>query len=299
MGYFGLNFGPLLVLPFFVTVGTVLAVYLCKRLLHWQKSDFLLFGIAYLVLLMFATNCYLLNSIGLMPFPREQTGQTTATETPGSEIASIQNIQGLIPAAPSKSAVNTCGSREVLSDEIWYRDFLGKAVMLERANPEDRKCTRQPGDIEIDCVSGKITEGNIGDVCYLADKNIVIALVPGEYLGPGFKLLQYDIRNGLLAVAQREDFHGGQGSAWFKFMDAKTPAEAKRDSYGWMAPPRVIEQAEEDTVIMTGRDGDAGCGVITTYRYNISDNYISVTKFCSGCVDYQTAEYEEICTELK
>lgn len=197
-----------------------------------------------------------------------------------------------------KFFVNACESGETLNNLSWYGDFLMKATSLARVNPEDRKC-RDSGDADVDCVTGTITENDIGDVCYMRDRNMLIALVPGIYLGSGFKLLRYDVKNGQMSVARREDFDGGQESGWYQFMNKRFPSEEKIDYYDWKAPPREIDKLQGNSIIMIGKEGDAGCGMTVTYRYDILQNYLSVTNFCSGCVEYPSDVYKETCSELK
>ncbi|MDQ5938735.1 MAG: hypothetical protein QG603_281 [Patescibacteria group bacterium] len=219
---------------------------------------------------------------------------TTAEEKVRSE------MQVKITEAESKLA-----EAQNIKTTNWYSDFITKITQLDIANIYDPKCQKliDGKEVSINCTDGKITENMISEIYYTnalsyvdmepVYNQIMIALIPGSYMGPGFKLVKYDIKNGNITIADREDVSGGKNSSWFKIMDNKMPTANKKDTYLWFNPPNKFLSVNDKSIELIGTSGDAGCGVSSTYIYDIEKNYINVVKSCSKC----EGEKEE-CTQF-
>lgn len=176
----------------------------------------------------------------------------------------------------------------VAKNNNWYGHLLDKLNQLDRANTSDSKCM-VTGNFGIppakpqeeDCVTGKVSETDIGALYYSSQENIAYVLISGMYGGSGFKFIKYDAKADTLEIAKREDFDGGNKTKWFAYMDKATTQ--KKDFYPWFSPPTTISSYDQGIMKLQGTDGDAGCSLTNYFDYDVAKNYISITKSCGGC----------------
>ena len=186
------------------------------------------------------------------------------------------------------------GKEEATPKVEMYKDFINKATKLSKANEYDYSCNRySQNEVTLsepdrtNCLKEKIKETDISEIHYIKPNDTIIALVPGEYAGGGFKLLKYNVKSGELEVAKREDANGGQETSWFKIRDKELDdsPDDKKDFYLWFATPQEITVPNYGygKITLTGSSGDMGCWVRNDFDYDIEQNYITITKQCSGC----------------
>lgn len=179
-----------------------------------------------------------------------------------------------------------------------YTEFLSRTKDMKRINSYDSVCKRAVSNgksKKIDCIEGNILEKDIAEVMYLPVQKAVIAIIPSTYGGSGFKLIKYDLEKSYADVARRDDVHGGRDTKWFKEKDKsleENAPEQRKDQYLWFATPSKIDSSYKGGLKLSGSSGDAGCWLKNEFDYNIEDNYIKLTKSCSGC-----AEEKGECTE--
>jgi hypothetical protein len=186
----------------------------------------------------------------------------------------------------------------VTKNNNWYSHLLDKLNQLDHANTSDSKCM-VTGNFGIppakpqeeDCITGKVSETDIGGLYYSGQENIAYVLISGMYGGSGFKLIKYDAKADTLEIAKREDFDGGNKTKWFAYMD-KTATE-KKPYYPWFNPPTAFSSYDQGVMTLRGITGDAGCEQTNYFRYDIAANYLSITKSCGSCEGQK-----EQCTEF-
>lgn len=184
------------------------------------------------------------------------------------------------------SSVASC--EEPSKTSSLYIDLIEKILKLDRSNSYDFKCKSYPGEIEVDCVEGKIKESDISEIFYDQGRGVILVLVPGTYGGSGFKLLKYDVKDGSLEIARREDIEGGKETSWYKITEKEmdnAPSQ-KEDIYRWFSTPdKIITEYDSDKISLSGITGDAGCWSKSYFGYDVDKNYIYITKRCGGCND--------------
>lgn len=176
-----------------------------------------------------------------------------------------------------------------------YSKLISQITALERINSYDRRCEKYIDNVgweRIPCKAGNVRETDISEIKYSEAGKFLLAIIPGQYGGSGFKLIKYDIQKNKFEIAKREDIHGGKETKWFMRADHGSSKSQKKDKYQWFAPPFRIDSYAEGHFKLTGGSGDAGCWVSNEFDYDVEKNYIKITKSCSAC-DMGKEECEE------
>lgn len=207
------------------------------------------------------------------------------------EIGKIQDkVERCVTLDEKKTANSEIDKPISLEESSWYENMMNKIIKLDYEDNSGKMC-QQSGSI---CIRPE----HVSQVVYLADKKAALVLIAGSYAGSGFKLLKYDLTSGDLVVAKREDIDGGVNSDWYKKESELNNGVVRKT---WFSPPRKIVGLPEsfandtaDVFKLSGSEGDAGCWEISNYEYNWEENYVTISKKCSGCNDDRI---EEGCVE--
>lgn len=188
---------------------------------------------------------------------------------------------------------DSCGGKEKYENLSWWNDFVKQmeqlnyysdayiSSTLRSANNNEyfnkdhevytyeSYCADENYINSVICGSGKTKKLKIDDFnqysqgCLAKDGSKFVAVVAGEYMGGGNYVFRYDIEKDKLEQARKVD-QGGKADFWSN-------------------PPTSFKKRIGNIIKMTGATGDAGCGAIANFDFNIAENYIKITKECVSC----------------
>jgi len=166
---------------------------------------------------------------------------------------------------------------------VYIQDVLHRNDTLGAYDTYEEYCKDSDYIKDDLCTKGKNRKLNISEFseysegCLSKDGKLFLVVSAGEYMGVGNHVFRYWVKENYLEEAKRLNEIFDMTKVGFA-----TPGKF----YGaWFASPKQFGKKNGNVFIMTGSEGDVGCGSTFTYEFDFAKNEIKAVKQCGSCDD--------------